>query len=70
MGRDRRSCSAACGGPGVWSAHKEVSVSGSNRYTPEQIENILFSGRWETIRSWLLSGIKHSPQTDPFCGEI
>ena len=25
---------------------KEVSVSGSNRYTPEQIENILFSGRW------------------------
>ena len=25
---------------------KEVSVSGSNRYTPEQIKNILFSGRW------------------------
>ncbi len=40
---------------------KEVSVSGSNRYTPEQIENILFSDGGETIRSWLLSGIKHSP---------
>ena len=25
---------------------KEVTVSGSNRYTPQQIENILFSGRW------------------------
>lgn len=25
---------------------KEVTVSGSDRYTPQQIENILFSGRW------------------------
>ena len=25
---------------------KEVTISGSDRYTPQQIENILFSGRW------------------------
>jgi hypothetical protein len=25
---------------------KEVTLSGSDRYTPEQIERILFSGRW------------------------
>ena len=25
---------------------KEVTISGSDRYTPEQIETILFSGRW------------------------
>ena len=25
---------------------KEVTISGSSRYTPEQIQNILFSGRW------------------------
>ena len=28
---------------------KEVSVSGSNRYTPEQIENILFSEKYKIV---------------------
>lgn len=40
---------------------KEVSVSGSNRYTPEQIENILFSGRWGNNTILAFIRIKHSP---------
>ena len=34
---------------------KEVTISGSDRYTPEQIETILFSGRWgnNTIRAFI-----------------
>ena len=41
---------------------KEVSVSGSNRYTPEQIENILFSGRWGN--NTILAGRTVSTGTD------
>ena len=44
---------------------KEVSVSGSNRYTPEQIASIKEAAKqtavFFTFNMSLVSGIKHSP---------
>ena len=47
---------------------KEVTISGSDRYTPEQIETILFSGRWgnNTILAFINDKTKPHKQKSSF----
>ena len=50
----------------IYYADEKVTISGSDRYTPQQIENILFSGRWGNNTILALINDKTKPQTDPF----